>query len=311
MPKLVEGVRAFAPLIWARFPPVIGDLRRPSALFENPSPRNLCEASLLFELRAIKMLAWPTLLRTVLVALAAFGGRRGVGMLAGVQEAAEADVAPSKLRGSKVVLRESAKRFKACLSRDDVNIEGFLAAGDDFVKGLQRFGEFTKAGVTDARQNMRKVEMAREGRIKSMRALLMDQVRRGLRNDGGGPASGSGAEALLWARLGIKMWVEIFKDRLCSPRKASLGEAMRSGFDRTLARYLDRFGRAAFKVATRAAPDWDTVRERTHLGCDVNGVCSDEGLESELRLFVQQVEPVLERMTQLHKEAGLEDPRTP
>ena len=283
---------------------------------------HLHEASLLFELdRAIKMLAaWPTLLRTVLVALAAFGGRRGVGMLAGVQEAAEADVqiggrpkvdVPSKLSGSKVVLRESAKRFKACLSRDDVNIEGFLAAGDDFVKGLQRFGDFTKAGVTDARQNMRKVEMAREGRIKSMRALLMDQVRRGLRNDGGGPASGSGAEALLWARLGIKMWVEIFKDRLRSPRKLSLGEAMRSGFDQTLGRYLDRFGRAAFKVATRAAADWDTVRGRTHLGCDVNGVCSDEGLESELRSFVQQVEPVLERMTQLHKEAGLEDPRTP
>ena len=52
------------------------------------------------------------------------------------------------------------------------------------------------------------------------------------------------------------------------------------------------------------------IRTRTQLGCR-NGVCSDEQLNEELSSFVKEVEPVLDRMTQLHKAAGLEDSRTP
>ena len=141
-----------------------------------------------------------------------------------------------------------------------------------------------------------------------MRALLVSELQRGSRRPEGGPARSSGAEALLWARLGLSFWVETFKETLRS--RSSLQDATRDGFKRSLARYLDGFGRAAFNVAARQTPNWDVVRERTHLGCS-NGVCSEEQLASELRSFVKEVEPVLVRMTQLQKAVGLEDPRTP
>jgi hypothetical protein len=178
------------------------------------------------------------------------------------------------------------------------------------VSKVETFGDFTARGVHDARSNLRKVEQARGGRIKSMRALLMDQIQRGARLPSGGPARASGAEALIWARLGISFWVELFKEHLRTRGKASLPEATRSGFQRSLARYFDRFGRAAFSVAARSTPQWEDVRARSGVGCS-NGVCSDETLNDELRSFVKEVEPVLERMTKLHKSVGLEDVRTP
>lgn len=141
-----------------------------------------------------------------------------------------------------------------------------------------------------------------------MRALLMNELKRGSKRPEGGPARSTGAEALLWARLGISFWVETFKEHLRS--RPSLPEATRNGFKRSLARYLDRFSRAAFSAAARQTPDWDVVRQRTHIGCD-NGVCSEEQLTHELRSFVKEVEPVITRMTQLQKSVGLEDPRTP
>ena len=131
---------------------------------------------------------------------------------------------------------------------------------------------------------------------------------KGSRRPEGGPAARTAAEALLWSRLSLKFWVETFKDRLRS--RNPLADASRNGFQRSLARYLDRFSRTAFNMGSRSIPDWDVVRERTHLGCD-NGVCSEDKFESELRTFVRDVEPVLERMVDLHKSVGLEDPRTP
>lgn len=215
----------------------------------------------------------------------------------------------SKFSGSKVSLRDSARRFAKCLSRDDVDLHAFAAATSDLMVKVERFGDFTARGVSDARQNLQRVEQARAGRFSSMRALLMDQVRLGARRPEGGPASSTAAEALLWSRLGIKFWVEMFKDHLRAPQKKTLQEAMRNGFKASIGRYLDRFGRAAFNMATRSTPDWDDVRRRTHLGCE-NGVCSDEELTKELRTFVRDVEPVLDRMTKLQKSVGLEDPRT-
>jgi len=214
----------------------------------------------------------------------------------------------TKLPSSRLALGDTARRLRACLSGDDVNIHRYVSATSDFLSGVERFGDFTSRGVDDARQNLRRVAQAYGGRIKSMRALLMNEVSMGARRPGGGPTSSSTAEALQWSRINLSLWVEIFRDY--SRNRASLPEATRQGFKRTLARYLDRFGRAAFNVASRAAPSWDVVRQRTHLGCH-NGVCSDEGLASEFRQFVKDVEPVIHRMTELQKSHGLEDPRTP
>ena len=218
----------------------------------------------------------------------------------------------SKLSGSKVTLRISARRFAACLSRDDVDLNTYVEAKEEFLSNIERFGEFTFRAVSDARENLRRIEQARSHGIRSMRQLLVDQVQRGARSlQGGGPARGTGSEALLWSRLGLSMWVEVFKEQLRSRMKTSLSDATKTGFQRSMARYFDRFGRAAFNLAARNIPDWDVVRRRTHLGCGENGVCSDEELHEELRSFVEDVEPVLERMTELHKAVGLEDPRTP
>ena len=219
----------------------------------------------------------------------------------------------SKLHGSKVSLRDSARKFAACVSRDDIDLEKFGAAASEFMGKIEAFGDFTSRGVRDARANLRRVHQASVvSRIRSMRSLLMDQVRQGARRpDGGGPARSTGAEALLWSRLGIRFWVETFKAHLKQPGgSASLAEASKSGFQRSLARYLDRFSSTAFSIAFRATPEWDVIRTRTQLGCR-NGVCSDEQLNEELSSFVKEVEPVLDRMTQLHKAAGLEDSRTP
>jgi hypothetical protein len=217
--------------------------------------------------------------------------------------------APSKLQSSRVTLQPSARRFARCLSKDDVNIDEYVAATDEFVSSIERFGDFTRSAVKDARANLRRVSEAMAGgRFSSMRALLRDELRRGARRPEGGPASSSASEALLWSRLGVSFWVETFKQRLRA--RAPLPEASRSSFQRTIGRYLDRLGRAAFYVASRRLPDWDIVRQRTHLGCR-DGVCSEDDLARELESFVRSAEPVLDRMTKLQKSVDLEDPRTP
>merc|ERR1712195_236491 len=76
----------------------------------------------------------------------------------------------------------------------------------------------------------------------------------------------------------------------------------------TLSRYLDNFSRAAFNMAMRQAPDWADVRQRTFLGCSSAGACSEDLLTEEMRHFVRDVRPVLDKMTALQKESGLEDP---
>ena len=207
-------------------------------------------------------------------------------------------------------LRQSARRFAKALSGGgDVNVHDFVAATEDFVSNVERFGDFTRRGTSDARRNLARVALRTSAsRLSSLRAWLPDGVARGERKQAGGPESNSPAEALLWARLSVSFWIETFKGRLRGT--SSLPAASRDGFRRTMARYLDRFGCAAFHAASRQIPDWEQVRERTHLGCD-NGVCSDAAMEKELSAFVKEVEPVLERMTVLQKSVGLEDPRTP
>jgi len=219
----------------------------------------------------------------------------------------------SKISSSKVMLKHHAEKFKACLSGGgDVDLERFVAASTDFSRTLERFGDFAKPGLKDTAQNLRRVEQARsQGRVKSLRAFLADQIKsRGARLANGSPSRGSGAEALLWSRLGLKMWVEMFKDRLTRPQ-TSFAQTLRNGFSRSMGRYLDRFGRAAFDMASRQSPDWSEVRRSTLLGCDAQGRCSEESFTDELKSFVKQVEPVLDRMTELQRNAGLEDQRTP
>jgi hypothetical protein len=221
---------------------------------------------------------------------------------------------PLKVQHSPTLtLRVAARRFAACAKGDDVHVEDFAEATEQMMTIVERFGSFTSRGVADVRQNLRRVrEKARKGKARiarqSMRAFLADELRRGGIRPGGGPTSRSGAEALLWARLVLSFWVEIFDEHVRRPQGELRDETSR-GFKRTLSRYLDSFSRAAFSMAFRQAPDWSEVRES--LGCSGAGACSDAAATEEMRHFVKDVRPVLERMTALQKESGLEDPRTP
>lgn len=264
-------------------------------------------------MRLVQLIAPKNLLSRLALLLAALSPRliSLAGSYVHQPESTATLASSSKISSSKVMLKHHAEKFAKCMSGGgDVDIERFVAASTDFSRQLERFGEFTKPGLKDTAQNLRRVEQARGGRIKSLRLYLADQLRRGARLANGSPSRGSGAEALLWSRLGLKLWVEMFKDRL-KDRKATFAQTLRNGFARSMGRYLDRFGRAAFNMASRQSPDWSEVRERTHLGCDDQGRCSEESFTEELKSFVKQVEPVLDRMTELQRSAGLEDQRTP
>jgi len=51
-----------------------------------------------------------------------------------------------------------------------------------------------------------------------LRAFLADELRRGGVKPGGGPTSRSAAEALLWSRLFLSFWVEIFDEHVRRPK---------------------------------------------------------------------------------------------
>jgi len=208
-----------------------------------------------------------------------------------------------------ITLRHAARRFAACAKGDDVHVEDFAEATEQMMTIVERFGSFTKRGVADVRQNLRRVREKGRKSSSSMRAFLADELRRGGVKPGGGPTSRSAAEALLWSRLFLSFWVEIFDEHVRRPK--TLADETSRGFKRTLSRYLDRFSRAAFNMAMRQAPDWADVRQRTFLGCSSAGTCSEDLLTEEMRHFVKDVRPVLDKMTALQKESGLEDPRTP
>ena len=132
------------------------------------------------------------------------------------------------LTGPKVELRKFARRFSSSVKvNGDIDVRRFVSAGEEFSHAVERFGDFTRRGVVDARKNLKRVEKAAGGRVVSMQALLRDELRRGSRHPKGGPARSTGAEALLWSRLSVSFWVEIFKEHLRG--KTSLPDATRSG----------------------------------------------------------------------------------
>ena len=49
------------------------------------------------------------------------------------------------------------RRFAACAKGDDVHVEDFAEATEQMMTIVERFGSFTKRGVADVRQNLRRV----------------------------------------------------------------------------------------------------------------------------------------------------------
>ena len=87
------------------------------------------------------------------------------------------------LTGPKVELRKFARRFSSSVKvNGDIDVRRFVSAGEEFSHAVERFGDFTRRGVVDARKNLKRVEKAAGGRVVSMQALLRDELRRGSRH---------------------------------------------------------------------------------------------------------------------------------
>ena len=72
-----------------------------------------------------------------------------------VSMAGEAPLPAKAQRG--ITLRTAARRFAACAKGDDVHVEDFAEATEQMMTIVERFGSFTKRGVADVRQNLRRV----------------------------------------------------------------------------------------------------------------------------------------------------------
>ena len=72
-----------------------------------------------------------------------------------VSMAGEAPLPAQAQRG--ITLRHAARRFAACAKGDDVHVEDFAEATEQMMTIVERFGSFTKRGVADVRQNLRRV----------------------------------------------------------------------------------------------------------------------------------------------------------
>ena len=79
------------------------------------------------------------------------------------------------LTGPKVELRKFARRFSSSVKvNGDIDVRRFVSAGEEFSHAVERFGDFTRRGVVDARKNLKRVEKAAGGRVVSMQVLLRD-----------------------------------------------------------------------------------------------------------------------------------------
>merc|ERR1712032_1525828 len=195
-------------------------------------------------------------------------------------------------------LQMAARRFAACSTSGDVDLRCFVAASYEFAQLLEAFGPWTESSLKDARRNLLRIEEGtRRHGVKSMQALLRREASEG------SSKSGDLAEAMMWARIQLKFWVEVFDQYVTEP--SSLPDELMRGFDKSLAAYFFGGVRVAFSFAAKRAPDWD------RLPCARSLAASKTALSGELRRFVSAVRPLLRRMHSIQSSLNLEDPRTP
>lgn len=199
-------------------------------------------------------------------------------------------------------LQAAAKRFAACSGHADVDLRCFCSASKEFVQLIEAFGPWTETSLKDARRNLITIEEAvKEYGLSSMESLLQREAARGPSSSG--PAPSSLAEAVMWARIQLKFWVEVFDQHVNKP--SSLPDELIRGFDESMATYFFAGVRLAFSFAARKVPDWD------QLPCARSLATSKEALTDELRNFVARVKPLIQRMHTIQSSLGCEDPRTP
>jgi len=212
-----------------------------------------------------------------------------------------------RLRGGVGLLGESAELFDACLlASDDVSVVAFVRACHHFISVLALFGKYAKVLIGATEENLRIVEGATgddsgASSLPSARAFLAWDKSRGKHLPGGVLAKDSPAEALLWLRRGISLYLGTFERHLESP--SSFREEARHGYREQVLPYNGWIMQKAAGANFMLAPTWDWVVQHGKL------TMSAAQLDADLKAWVAVVKEVLARLAALHKSLDLEDVR--
>ena len=147
-----------------------------------------------------------------------------------------------------------------------------------------------------------------------MRALLSAEVKAGQHSPGKAPAlrDQSGAMGLLWVRRGLQLWFNFFvlREELrgamakrgedAADPDETAGASLFRAFQASHGNIVGWVSKRMAGGVARAMPSWLTLT-------DALGIDAAEG--EEVRAWVDAVQPVLERMSRVQEEAGLEDRR--
>ena len=211
-----------------------------------------------------------------------------------------------RLRGGVGLLSESAELFDACLlGDDDVSVVAFVPACRHFISVLALFGKYADVLIGATKGNLRIVESAVHdcgaSSLPSVRAFLEWDRSRGKHLPGGVLAKNSPAEALLWLRRGISLYVGTFERHLESP--SSFREEARHGYREQVLPYNGWIMQKAASANFLLAPTWSWVLQQGKL------TTSADQLDADLKAWVSVVREVLARLATLHKSLDLEDVR--
>ena len=196
---------------------------------------------------------------------------------------------------------DSAREFAACLEGDDdIDLVQYAAATRQYLEILKLFGKFTAVSIGEVESNLKKVERAAGGRFRTMKALLRDEVERGIHGANAKLKDESAAMGLLWVRRGLGFWAELF-ELPDAELGRSLKAAVLKAYEPTVAPFHGWVARRGFLYCAGSAPDWVALSPSL--------APSAAALHDDLRVWVRVLRLLNDRMRAIHEELGLEDER--
>ena len=186
---------------------------------------------------------------------------------------------------------DSAREFAACLEGDDdIDLVQYAAATRQYLEILKLFGKFTAVSIGEVESNLKKVERAAGGRFRTMKALLRDEVERGIHGANAKLKDESAAMGLLWVRRGSASGRS---SSSCPTRSSPLAQGGGAQGVRADRRAVPRLrSRAAASSCAGSAPDWARSRRRSP---------SAAALHDDLRVWVRVLRLLNDRMRAIHE----------
>lgn len=198
-------------------------------------------------------------------------------------------------------LVRSAEMLRKCRSgTSDIDLTRFVAAAKQFDEVMAPFGLYSKVMVLATREQLEYLQKAPAAARSTARALLLHEKASGKHTRRPQElVDGSPAIALLWMRRGFEFWLGTFEQHVSRPR--SFSEECWRGYLATSAKFNGWMMRKLAAANHKLAPPWETICAR--------GLCSEVQLKAQLKAWCAAVRPVIDRLTALHREAGLDDLR--